>query len=168
MKLVVPNSSVISALNALNCFEHFGHLALRMNWIIKLPNLVIDEIKDKIDLLDLSKSVHFQIFEINEEFVVKLRNRFPALGDGELAVLVLVLNYKSLGINANSALAILDDKVARRVARESGIEYFGTLRLLKKMHDVGILDKSQFFEFIGKLRKSGFFFKEELVRELIE
>jgi predicted nucleic acid-binding protein len=48
------------------------------------------------------------------------------------------------------ALAVLDDKVARNVAKRLGVNCFGTLKLLEDIQDAVILTTDQFYEFLGK------------------
>ncbi|MCD6508924.1 MAG: hypothetical protein J7L11_00820 [Thermoprotei archaeon] len=38
-----------------------------------------------------------------------------------------------------SKIVVLDDKRARRLARELGLETIGTLSILKKLHEEGLL-----------------------------
>jgi len=97
-----------------------------------------------------------------------MKNRYPALNDGELAVLFLTLNYQNFAKNATSAFAILDDKASRNVAKKLGVKYFGTLRLLHEMLKEGIITKPKFMQYILKLRETGFHFKECVLQEIID
>ena len=165
MRLVVPDSSVLSALKSLKCFEHFDTLVRSNNWKVGIPDLVMNE---TADIVDPSVFNNFRIYKVDKQRVEQLRNRFPTLGDGELSVLVLVLDHKKMKIGTDSSLAILDDKVARGVAKKLGITFFGTLRLLKIMCDTGILTNSELVIYLKKLRKTGFRFKESIIQELMK
>jgi len=164
VRLVVPDSSVLSALKSLKCFEHFDTLVRSNDWKVGIPDLVMNE---TADIVDPSVFNNFRIYKVDKQRVEQLRNRFPTLGDGELSVLVLVLNHKKMKIGTDSSLAILDDKVARGVAKKLGITYFGTLRLLKIMCDSEVLSGSEFIEYLKVLKKVGFRFKESVIQELM-
>ena len=137
------------------------------NWVLVIPGIVIEEVKNNIDFSKLVRELNFRIYAVDMKDLIKLRNRFPALAEGELAVLLLILHYKDLDIKANLATAILDDKAARNVAKRLGISHFGTLKLLKNMLDTGIITKSQFYAFVSKLKDSGFRFKDEIIRRIV-
>jgi predicted nucleic acid-binding protein len=136
-------------------------------WVIVIPNLVLEEVRNNIDTLELRKALSCQPCSIDLKDLTDLRNRFPALANGELAVLFLTLNFKNFGIKTDESIAILDDKAARNIAKKLGINYFGTLRLLKFMLDAGILKKPQFYAFIQKLKESGFRFTDAVIRNVI-
>lgn len=165
MRLVVPDSSVISALKCLECFEHFETLIRSSEWKVGIPDLVMDEIGK---ITDLSQLNNFEVYTVDKHHVEQLRDRFPTLGDGELSVLTLVLDHKEMKTGTDSSLAILDDKVARGVATKLGITHFGTLRLLKLMFDSKIITHSEFNRYLKALRKTGFRFKESIVQELMK
>jgi len=167
MKAVVPDSSVLSALKTLNCFTHLKKLATMKNWVMVVPNPVLEEVRNNIDIMELRKAINCRICTIDLDDLTDLRNRFPALADGELAVLFLTLYFKDFGIKTDEAIAILDDKTARSIANKLKINYFGTLRLLKIMLDNGILTKPQFYAFIQKLRESGFRFTDAVIHNII-
>jgi len=167
VELIIPNASVISALDTLDCFKHLGQLCNMKNWVLVIPRIVIEEAKSSIDFSKFTRELKFRTYTVDMKDLLKLRNRFPALAEGELAVLLLVLHYEDLDIKANSATAILDDKVARNVAKMLEISHFGTLKLLKIMQDTGIITRSQFYAFISKLKDSGFRFTDEIVRRIV-
>lgn len=165
MRLVVPDSSVISALKTLECFEHFGRLVRKSDWRVEIPDLVMNE---TAGVVTPSLFSNFRVHKVDKQHVERLRNRFPTLGDGELSVLVLILDYKKMETGGDPPLAILDDKVARSVAKKLGITYFGTLRLLKIMCDKEILSNSDVIKYLQALKKAGFRFKESIIRDLFQ
>ena len=159
---------MISALDDLNCFTHFNRLCNKNSWVLAIPEIVINEIKNHIDFSKFTGELTFRTYHVNMQDLIKFRNRFPLLAEGELAVLFLVLHYKESDIKAVSATAILDDKAARNVAKKLGISYFGTLKLLKFMLDSNVITKSQFYAFLSKLKDSGFRFTDEIVRRIVK
>jgi len=93
VRLVVPDSSVLSALKSLKCFEHFDTLVRNNDWKIGIPDLVMNE---TADIVDPSVFNNFRVYKVDKQRIEQLRNRFPTLGDGELSVLVLVLDHKKM------------------------------------------------------------------------
>jgi len=164
VRLVVPDSSVLSALQSLKCCGHFDKLACSNNWRVGIPDLVIKEVGS---IAGLSKFSSFRVYEVDKQHVERLANRFPTLGNGELSVLTLILDHGGLK-ETDSPLAILDDKVARAVAKKLGINCFGTLRLLKIMCDKQVISSSEFIRDLEVLKRIGFRFKESIIEELLK
>jgi predicted nucleic acid-binding protein len=164
VRLIVPDSSVLIALQSLKCFEHFDKLTRSNNWRVEIPDLVI---KETGNIAGSSKFSSFRIRQVDKRHVEQLANRFPTLGDGELSVLALILDHGRSN-KADPPLAIFDDKVARAVAKKLGIGYFGTLRLLKIMCDKQIISSSEFIRGLEVLKRIGFRFKESTIEELLK
>ncbi|OYT31871.1 MAG: hypothetical protein B6U94_01575 [Thermofilum sp. ex4484_79] len=59
--------------------------------------------------------------------VDNVKRRFPRLGLGESSAILLALE--------KDKIVVLDDKRARRLARELGLEVIGTFSVLKKLHE---------------------------------
>jgi len=167
VELAILDTSVISALYALGCFEQLKQLASKRNWELAIPHTVAEELSKHSEFQSLERDVPLKIFQINNDNLSQMKNRFPALADGELAVLLLALNYSNFRKEATSAFAILDDRASRNAAKKIGIRYFGTLKLLYEMLKENFLTKSQFKQCIRKLRDSGFYFSECILEEII-
>lgn len=167
VELAILDTSVISALYALDCFKHLKEIASKRNWEIAIPNIVEEELSKHPEFQSLKKNILLEIFQINHGNLSQMKNRFPALADGEIAVLLLTLNYSNFRKEATSAFAILDDRASRNAAKKLGIRYFGTLKLLYEMLKENFITKSQFRQYVRKLQDSGFYFKECILREII-
>ena len=167
MELIVPNTSVISALYVLNCFEHFRQISCKRSWKIATPTVVAEELSKHRGYLSFRKEISLETFNVDKNSLDQMKNRFPALAYGELAVLFVTLNFRDFEKEANSASAILDDKAARNVAKRLGVRYFGTLKLLSELLKEGVLTKIQFKQYIKKLQESGFYFNEHILDEII-
>lgn len=85
--------------------------------------------------------------------------------DGLIIVEDVSRIYPRLGIGESSAIhlayekgkiVVLDDKKARALARELGLEVVGTLSLLKTLHEVGALGMSPEDLYV-RLRLTGFY-----------
>ena len=80
-----------------------------------------------------------------------------ALGTGEREAIVL-----SLELHAD--LLLMDDKKARRIAKEHGIRVAGTLGMLKIAHDRGLIGLP---EALGQLRRAGFRLSDKLICDIL-
>ncbi len=80
------------------------------------------------------------------------------LGRGEAEVI-------ALGLEQPGSRLILDDSLARRIARLQGLQFTGTLGVLVKAKQVGLL--SAISPAIVALRKAGLWLTDELVNEVL-
>jgi len=129
--------------------------------------VVAEELSKHRGYLSFRKEISLETFNVDKNSLIQMKNRFPALAYGELAVLFVTLNFRDFEKEANSASAILDDKAARNVAKRLGVRYFGTLKLLSELLKEGVLTKIQFKQYIRKLQESGFYFNEHILDEII-
>ena len=64
--------------------------------------------------------------------VEKVSVAFPRLGVGESSAILVALN--------KGKIAVIDDKKARRLARELGLEVIGTLAILRELYERGCIN----------------------------
>mgnify|MGYP000206231305 CR=1 FL=1 len=87
-----------------------------------------------------------------------IKRRFPRLGLGESSAIFLSL--------MRSKIVVLDDKRARKLARELGLETIGTLSILKKLYEtpsaiyrrlveIGFYIDKKLFDDVFEKRNSG-------------
>jgi len=81
-----------------------------------------------------------------------------SLGAGEAEAILLAEEQR--------ATLIIDDPVGRKVARERGLNYFGTLEILQRAKNQGYLASVK--EALDKLTASGFYISEELYKEVLQ
>jgi predicted nucleic acid-binding protein len=129
--------------------------------------MVTEELSKHPSYLSFRKEIPLETLYVDKNSLDQMKNRFPVLADGELAVLFVTLNFRNFSNEANSASAILDDKAARNVAKRLGVRYFGTLKLLSELLREGLMTKPEFKQYIKKLRDSGFYFNERLLIEIV-
>ncbi len=88
---------------------------------VEIPSGVLEEIERRRDKVyrELTKAI-----SEGKVRVESVKRRLPRLGLGESLVILLALT--------KGKIAVLDDKGARRLARELGLEVIGTLSILKK------------------------------------
>ena len=98
---------------------------------VEIPYGVLKEIEKGDD------EVHQELARLITEkkiYVEDIRRKLPRLGLGESSAIFLALVKKKI--------VVLDDKKARKLARELGLEVVGTLAILKKLYEKSVLKES--------------------------
>jgi len=72
-----------------------------------------------------------------------------------------------LAIEKN-CIAGLDGRMARRKVRILGIKIIGTLGILRRAYDEGLITEEKLIESLQELRKMGFRISKEIIDELLE
>jgi len=76
---------------------------------------------------------------------------FPQLGLGESSAILVALN--------KGKVVVLDDKKARKLVRELGLNVIGTLAILQKLYELGLLKMTK-EELYIRLLNLGFYIKQ--------
>ena len=159
---VVLNSSVIIALSHLKILMKLKQIFAEL----MVPRAVYEEVcirgsglvGDK-ELRDAVKSGVIVVQDVkNKEFVQELRAK---LSIGEAEVIALTIETKANYV-------ILDDKIARKTAKEKGLNVIGTLRVLKILQDKGVISKETLIGLIKKLKEHGFRISDIVIRRLLQ
>jgi predicted nucleic acid-binding protein len=128
---IICNTSPIQYLHQVQLLHILPELAAR----ILVPPAVVDELREGrkkgIELPDITKLEWIEIIEPSSASALPL---VTDLGPGETAVL-------ALGLEVRNAVVVLDDAVARNVARAVGLKLTGTLGLLLDAKRKGIIDQ---------------------------
>ena len=120
----VLNASPIIVLGKLGLLEK----ALSLFSEVEVPSGVLEEVERKRDV------VYQELTRVIDEGRIRtedVKRRLPRLGLGESSAILLALT--------RDKIVVLDDKRARKLARELGLEVIGTLSILRKLHEEGIL-----------------------------
>jgi len=124
---VVLNTSPLIVLVKLGILKE----ALNLFSEVEVPHGVLEEIERRRDEVyrELTKLIAKGKIHVED-----IRKRLPRLGLGESSVIFLAL--------VKNKVVILDDKRARKLARELGLEVIGTQSILKKLYEKGILKEA--------------------------
>jgi len=63
---------------------------------------------------------------------------------------------------------VLDDRIARSKAKSMGLKVIGTIGLLRRAYDEGLVDRSGLVQALRKLREHGFRISDEIIQEVLE
>lgn len=121
----VFDSSPIIILAKLGLLEMITHIFNE----IEIPKTVLEEIKIKKDKVYNAVASLIESKKLHVECVEK---QFSRLGLGESSAIFLAL--------IKEKIVVLDDKKARRLARELKLDVIGTLSVLKKLYEYGLLN----------------------------
>lgn len=121
---VVLKTSPITVLAKLRVLEK----ALNLFSEVEVPSGVLEELGRKKD------EVYWELTRRIDEGrmrVEDVKKGLPRLGLGESSAILLALT--------RDKIVVLDDKRARRLARELGLEVIGTPSILKRLYEEGVL-----------------------------
>ncbi len=124
---VVLNSSPIIVLAKLGLLEPTVGLFAE----VEVPRAVLEEVGKKQD--EVYRKL-IELVEANRIKVERVDRRIPRLGAGEAEAILLALS--------RNKIVVLDDKKARKLARELGLEVVGTLSILKLLHEHKLLGRT--------------------------
>ena len=149
---VVLNTSPIIILTKLGVLEKVLDLFSE----VEVPDGVLEELKRKKDEVYQKITRYINEGKIRVEHIKK---RFPRLGLGESSVILLSL--------MRNKIVVLDDRRARRLARELGLETIGTLSILKKLYEEGLLAETP-SAIYKRLVEIGFYIDRKLFDKIFE
>lgn len=144
---VVLNASPLIVLAELGVLEDaVGELFVEA----EVPCGVLAELGRKKDevfyaVMDLVRRELLRIEEVSRSF--------PRLGLGESSAILVALE--------KGKVVVLDDKRARRLARELGLEVIGTLSVLRRLYEIGALKMSREQLYI-RLLNMGFYVRKHV------
>lgn len=148
-KLVLDASIIISwceELKDLKIMEELGSLGY--DFIV--PEEVVDELSDN----EMTASVleEASIEDVDQDQKHMLGTRYPMLGSGELAVMVL---GKSLEKDGEDYLCVIDDGVARKKCENMGLNRTGTIGLFKTLHHEEVYTLTECGEMVDTMKENG-------------
>jgi predicted nucleic acid-binding protein len=141
---VVTNSTCLIVL------ERIGQLNLLKQVFPKLfaPPIVLIEVGFQLEWLIIE-----QVHDI--KIVTALRTQ---LDEGESYAIALAMELGNLPI-------ILDDKKARRIAKQLGLQVIGTLGVLLQAKQMGVI--TELSSFLDALRHAGYYMTDDLYLEAL-
>lgn len=106
---------------------------------------------------------------LNDEILLKedcsinpmIKNRYFKLGEGEISIMSLALDYKE---QDKEYYCVLDDNEARKVANKLGLNVMGAIGLLLLLKEKGLLENPN--ELVNKIRDSTFRISDKILEEL--
>jgi len=129
---------------------HKLHLLYRVYERILITEAVQSEFDE--ELPDCS-----EITAINHEFIESFRKRMN-IGSGEASVIIYSLKYKQ------NTICFIDELRARKIAKRYQIKVSGTIGVLMKMEEKGIILSA--YEEALRLKEKGFHVSDKIIEDL--
>lgn len=99
-----------------------------------------------------------RVVDVGEEDLERILRIAPVLHPGEAGVLALAVRLRPCHV-------LVDDRAARLVARALGLEVHGTLYVLRRAVDKGVLPVGEALEVLDRIVESGFRISVDLYLE---
>jgi len=158
---MVVNSSVIIALAEIG----LTGIAASLTAEVIIPRAVYEEVvvrgRGRPGSRELEELVHqgkVKLLSPRDQALVEALH--DPLGLGEAEAIALAIEY--------NCVVVLDDRIARSKAKSMGLEVIGTVGLLRRAYDKGLVDRDGLVQALRKLREHGFRISDEIIREVLE
>ncbi len=156
--LVVSNSSPIINLSAVNKIEI---LKIFFQEILIPKSVYFELISFGDDKPGAKEAKEFSWIQRVDVKNINLSNTLnKRLGIGESDAIVLAIEF-------NADLILLDDKKARKLARDLGLSPLGTIGILYEAKKRGLIESLK-NELDDLITKNGFFIDEELYKKILQ
>ena len=153
---ILDSSSIIAILDEI-CQPELIDKIIQLGHSIAIPATVRDEILKNsefthiIQLIEQGKII--ALTQNTKKEIIMFQKRSPGLGLGESDVM---LSYQKLQNDNAGVYCVLDDRIARRVAKQLNIQFTGLLGLLRIMKNRDILDTKEISHISTRLQGSAF------------
>ena len=158
---IIDSSFLIAVISDINCEQLIENL-LKLNHELIVPYSVCHEVifgKGEKSFQSMIEKDYFQVVQLNTiEELGDLQTTYPYLGFGELDT---ILTYEKLQAKA---YCVLDDKLARKIAKLRLLPFTGTLGLLKLMKERFVISNDEYLNALKDLVRSGFRMPKEFVK----
>lgn len=155
-KIVISNTSPIFYLYRLGYLE----LMEQLYGEIVIPNGVVEELneggKTGEDVPDIKRYKWIKVRHISAPYQIKI---IPDLGKGEAEALALALLE-------NEHLLVIDDLLAREIAKLQMIKFTGTAGILMKAKKRGLITVVK--PILNKLKDTGFFLSDNVLADILK
>ena len=155
MTLVMDTSSLIAMLEKSGCPDLIQYLRMAYGKIA-VPSSVKKEFEVKSDALEghvKNGLIEILAITLPKDIATLMKNN-PKLGKGESDTILSCQRLHERGVDAVCAL---DDKNARKLAKEAKLGVVGVLGLLDAVEDGGFLSPSKKWKIVKHMKDSGFY-----------
>lgn len=133
------------------------HNLVSLGYKLYAPARVVLEVSDNPEKTHLVNLIHINKIEqlplVDDVEISIFRNRYPRLGVGEVELIIIAKKWSALN---KKFCCIIDDAIARRTAEEYGLKCKGTIGILQKLNEKGLIETSTLKLYYKKLKENGF------------
>lgn len=143
-------------------FDEINKPFILLDWKRNGHQIIItDQVNDEIKCGDAYKSISPEIKNgnievknlVSQKELDSFRYRYLKLGKGESSIILAAMKYNK---EQKKYYAVLDDKDARKVAKELGVNLTGTYGLLLKLKEKSCITEDVCNQCIQQLKESKF------------
>ncbi len=121
---------------------------------LEIPDTVLHELADVNLRITIGGFDEVTIFQATVlEPYAELFNRYPLLGRGELGVIARGI---TMGESERACTCVLDDGDARAIAERHSLDFTGTIGLLLKLEQGGVINRREHIKILSDLKAAGF------------
>lgn len=154
--VVIVNTSPLFYLHRLGCLN----ILEKLYGEIVIPGAVVDELKEgKRVGEDVPEIADYKWINVKDVTIPAFIKIISDLGHGEAEVLALACEEKE-------PLVIIDDEIARKIAKLQGIKLTGTAGVLLKAKTNNYI--SEIKPVLEKLREVGFYLSDRVIAEVLK
>lgn len=155
---IFDSSPLIAILGNLNDPVIMDKL-IQLGYTLYVPSLVVAEVthnpeKNNLDAM-ISKKKIIKIAPISENRLLAFRNRYFRLGKGESELILIAEEWQKQN---KEFYCIIDDNEARKIAELFKLKCTGTIGLLLRLKEKGLITKDELIDYLKRLEKCGFRF----------
>lgn len=130
---------------------------------LNITNHVLEEFQNNDDLDKLEDYISNNKIHLEEiDYAPQLKMRYPNLGDGELSIIQWGLNLS----NQRSYYCVLDDLLARKVAKRLNLSIFGSIGLIILVKNKNNYSDDKIKEIIESIDASNFRIGKNILNRL--
>lgn len=155
-KKIIANTSPLFYLHKLGCFD----ILQKLYGEIITPSAVVKELEEGNKIgIDVPFTDNFNWIRVEKVSIPKFIKLIPDLGAGEAEVL-------ALGCEKKDSLLILDDALARKIAKLQKLKVTGTIGILLKAKERKYI--VEIAPILKKLKEANFYLHDELIKEILK
>ena len=133
---------------------------ISLGYSLYAPFAVVNEISKNPSRENLSRMIGkkqiTKLKQIDGGEMQSFRNRYYKLGLGESEVILTANKWQAMN---KKFCCIIDDQVARKVCEDFNFKCKGTIGILKKLNEQGLLTSQEMEMLFKKLEEAGFRYK---------
>lgn len=154
--VVIVNTSPLFYLHRLGCLN----ILEKLYGEIVIPGAVVDELNEGKKVgEDVPEITNYKWIKVKDVIIPAFIKIISDLGQGEAEVLALACEEKK-------PLVIIDDEIARKIAKLQGIKLTGTAGVLLKAKTNNYIPEIK--PVLEKLREVGFYLSDRVIAEVLK
>lgn len=154
--VVIVNTSPLFYLHRLGCLN----ILEKLYGEIVIPGAVVDELNEGKKVgEDVPEITNYKWIKVKDVTIPAFIKIISDLGQGEAEVLALACEEKE-------PLVIIDDEIARKIAKLQGIKLTGTAGVLLKAKTNNYIPEIK--PVLEKLREVGFYLSDRVIAEVLK